>query len=210
MGRIQSDQNGRRSGCHCRKNATKVHNVAVIKGNGHLHRMSNPTSGARNQSARRGHLRRGSYLRRLPLRTVQRESYNKFFGVRHVVALDISSGVQTFRAVVEGSVIGDAAGERLAEMVDWGVVGDEARGLDERLRGDERDKLALTDAVSDDVMDLLLLLRTVECPRSCRFVLAAGACAVGKKDLPDSIEFHKGDGGKNSTIQKNRGGDGVG
>jgi hypothetical protein len=26
--------------------------------------------------------------------------------------------------------------------------------------------------------------------------LAAGACAVGKKDLPDCIEFHKGGGVK--------------
>ena len=105
-------------------------------------------------------------------------------------------------------------------MVDWGVIGDEARGLDERLRGYERDKLAQADAVANDVVDLLLLLWAVESPGCCRFVLAAGACAVGKKDLPDCIEFHKGDGVKNATIlishsferlfQKNGGGDGVG
>ena len=41
-------------------------------------------------------------------------------------ALDISSGVQTFCAVVDGGVVGEAAGERLAEVVDGGVVGDEA------------------------------------------------------------------------------------
>ena len=39
-----------------------------------------------------------------------------------MVALDIGSGVETFRAVVDGSVVGEAAGERLAEMVDGGVV----------------------------------------------------------------------------------------
>ena len=127
-----------------------------------------------------------------------------------MVALDISSGVQTFRAVVDGGVVGEAAGERLAEMIDGGVVGDEARSLDERLRGDERDKLALADAVADDVVDLLLLLWAVERPGCCRFVLAAGACAVGKKDLPDCIEFHKGGGVKKLIVQKNGGGDGVG
>ena len=127
-----------------------------------------------------------------------------------MVALDISSGVQTFCAVVDGSVVGGASGERLAEVVDRGVVGDEARGLDERLRGDERDKLALADALSDDVVDLLLLLWAVERPGCCRFVLAAGACAVGKKDLPDCIEFHKGDGVKKLIVQKNGGGVGVG
>ena len=111
-------------------------------------------------------------------------------------ALDISSDVQAFRAVVDGGVVGEAAGERLAEMVDGGVVGDEARSLDERLRGDERDELALADAVADDVVDLLLLLGTIERPSCSRFVLAAGACAVGKKDLPDCIEFHKGGGYK--------------
>jgi hypothetical protein len=45
-------------------------------------------------------------------------------------------------------------------------------------------------------VDLLLLLWAVERPGCCRFVLAAGACAVGKKDLPDCIEFHKGGGVK--------------
>ena len=78
-----------------------------------------------------------------------------------MVALDVGSGVQTFCAVVDGGIVGEAAGERLAEVVDRGVVGDEARGLDERLRGDESDKLALADAVSDDVVDLLLLLWAV-------------------------------------------------
>ncbi len=114
-----------------------------------------------------------------------------------MVALDIGSGVETFCAVVDGGVVGDAAGEGLAEIVGGLGIGDEARGLDERLRGDERDKLALADAVSDDVVDLLLLLWAVERPGCCRFVLAAGACAVGKKDLPDCIEFHKGGGVKN-------------
>ena len=127
-----------------------------------------------------------------------------------MVALDISSGVQTFCAVVDGGVVCEAAGERLAEMVDGGVVCDEARSLDERLCGDERDKLALADAVADDVVDLLLLLWAVERPGCCRFVLAAGACAVGKKDLPDCIEFHKSGGVKKLIVQKNGGGDGVG
>ena len=127
-----------------------------------------------------------------------------------MVALDISRGVETFRAIVDGSVVGGAAGEGLAKVVDGGVVGDEARGLDERLRGDESDKLALADAVADDVVDLLLLLWAVERPGCCRFVLAAGACAVGKKDLPDCIEFHNGDGVKKLIVQKNGGGDGVG
>ena len=126
-----------------------------------------------------------------------------------MVALDISSGVQTFCAVVDGGVVCEAAGERLAEVVDRGVVGDEARGLDERLRGDKSDKLALADAVADDVVDLLLLLWAVKRPGCCRFVLAAGACAVGKKDLPDCIEFHKG-GGVKINKSKNGGGDGVG
>ena len=114
-----------------------------------------------------------------------------------MVALDISRGVETFCAIVDGSVVGGAAGEGLAEVVDRGVVGDETRSLDERLRGDERDKLAPADAVADDVVDLLLLLWAVERPGCCRLVLAAGTCAVGKKDLPDCIEFHKGDGVKN-------------
>ena len=121
-----------------------------------------------------------------------------------MVALDVSSGVQTFRAVVDGGVVGEAAGERLAEMVDGGVVGDEARCLNERLRGDERDKLALADAFTDGVVDLLLLLGAIERPGCCRFVLAAGACAVSKKDLPDCIEFHKGGGGykiKNAKLK---------
>ena len=131
-------------------------------------------------------------------------------GVGHVVAVNVGSGVQTFCAIVDGGVVGEAAGEGLAEVVDRGVVGDEARSLDERLRGDERDKLALADAVADDVVDLLLLLWAVERPGCCRFVLAAGACAVGKKDLPDCIEFHKGDGVKKLIVQKNGGGDGVG
>ena len=43
-----------------------------------------------------------------------------------MVALDVSSCVETFCAVVDGSVVGDAAGEWLAEVVDGGVVGDEA------------------------------------------------------------------------------------
>ena len=130
-------------------------------------------------------------------------------GVGHVVAVNVSSGVETFRAVVDGGVVGEAAGEGLTKVVDRGVVGDEARGLDERLRGDESDELALADAVADDVVDLLLLLWAVERPGCCRFVLAAGACAVGKKDLPDCIEFHKGDGVKIQQL-KNGGGDGVG
>ena len=43
-----------------------------------------------------------------------------------MVALDVSSCVEPFCAVVDGSVVGDAAGERLAEVVDGGVVVDEA------------------------------------------------------------------------------------
>jgi len=120
----------------------------------------------------------------------------KFLRVRHVVALDIGSGVQTFRAVIDGGVVGEAAGKGLAEVVDGSIVDDEARGFDESLRGYVGDKLALADALSDDVVDLLLLLWAVERPGCCRFVLAAGACAVGKKDLPDCIEFHKGGGVK--------------
>ena len=43
-----------------------------------------------------------------------------------MVALDVGSGVETFCTVVDGSIVGEAAGERLAEMVDGGVVVDEA------------------------------------------------------------------------------------
>ena len=157
----------------------------------------------------RSTLLRSTAARRSDVRNIDGGSYNKFFGVRHVVALDISSSVQTFCAIVDGGVVREAAGERLAEMVDGGVVGDEARSLDERLRGDESDELALADAVADNVVDLLLLLWAVERPCCCRFVLAAGACAVGKKDLPDCIEFHKGGGVKKLIVQKNGGG-GVG
>ena len=119
-----------------------------------------------------------------------------------MVAVNVGSGVEAALTVVDGGVVREAAGEGLAEVVDGGVVGDEARGFDEGLRGDVGDKLAAMDTVADDVVDLLLLLRGVERPRCCRFVLAARACAVGKKDLPDCIEFHKGGGVKKLLIKK--------
>lgn len=43
-----------------------------------------------------------------------------------MVSLDVGSGVEPFCAVVDGGVVGNAAGERLAEVVDGGVVVDEA------------------------------------------------------------------------------------